>query len=104
MFLYDLGDSSLLSRAEEGQLSRIYQKGCTVEAVTTLLTGQLQREPTHAELADALTDELHGISAADVQQVRFWGSVVHPCYRGHLQPVIPHSFFPHGTHVLIEIQ
>ncbi len=70
MFLYDLGDSSLLSRDEEGHLSRIYQKGFALEAVATTLTQQLQREPTQAELADALTDELHGMSASEMQHVR----------------------------------
>ena len=69
MFLYDLGDSSLLTRSEEGQLSTIYQKGFTVEIATNRLTQQLHREPTHAELADALTGELQGLSAEALYQV-----------------------------------
>ena len=69
MFLYDLGDSSLLTRSEEGQLSTIYQKGFTVEIATNRLTQQLHREPTHAELADALTGELQGVSAEGLYQV-----------------------------------
>ena len=69
MFLYDLGDSTILSREEEGRLSEIYQKGLTLENVTALLTEQLLREPTSAELADALTDQLHGLSQYQLRQV-----------------------------------
>lgn len=68
MFLFNLGDSSLLNRSEEGQLSRIFQKGCTVDSVGASLTQQLNRPPTEAELADALPDELHGLTAEEVHQ------------------------------------
>ncbi len=70
MFLYNLGDSSLLTRSEEGHLSRICQRGCTVDSVTASLTNELQREPTGDELANALPDELHGMSAEALHQVR----------------------------------
>jgi len=70
MFLYNLGDSSLLTRSEEGRLSRICQRGCTVDSVTASLTNELQREPTGDELANALPDELHGMSAEALHQVR----------------------------------
>ena len=70
MFLYDLGDSSLLTRSEEGRLSRICQRGCTVDSVKASLTNELQREPTGIELANALPDELHGMSAEALHQVR----------------------------------
>ena len=70
MFLYDLGDSSLLTRSEEGRLSRICQRGCTVDTVKASLTNELQREPTGIELGNALPDELHGMSAEALHQVR----------------------------------
>ena len=76
MFLYDLGDSSILTREEEGRLSEIYQKGTSLEAVTASLKEQLQREPTSAELADALTGSLHGLPEQQLHQACLSASVV----------------------------
>lgn len=69
MFLYDLGDSTILTREEEGRLSDIFQKGFALETIHSALWDQLQRTPTAAELADALTGNLHGLSKEQLHQV-----------------------------------
>ena len=69
MFLYDLGDSTILTREEEGRLSNIFQKGLALETIEAALWDQLQRAPTPAELADALTGNLHGLSKGQLHQV-----------------------------------
>ena len=54
MFLYDLGDATLLSRQQEGQLSKIYQKGIAQEDAITQLVQDLDRDPTEGELVQHL--------------------------------------------------
>ena len=54
MFLYDLGDATLLSRQQEGQLSKIYQKGVAQEDAITQLVQDLDRDPTGGELVQHL--------------------------------------------------
>lgn len=76
MFLYDLGDSTILTREEEGRLSNIFQKGLTVETCEASLWDQLQRRPTQAELAEALTDNLHGLSQEQLHQVLYCSCTV----------------------------
>ena len=41
-----------------------------MDAVKASLTNELQREPTGVELGNALPDELHGMSAEALHQVR----------------------------------
>lgn len=79
MFLYDLGDSTILTREEEGRLSNIFQKGLAVETCEAGLWDQLQRRPTHADLAEALTDNLHGLSQQQLHQVLYL-DCNHCCY------------------------
>ena len=69
MFLYDLGDSTILTREEEGRLSNIFQKGIALEAIEATLLAQLQRAPTAAELTEALTGDLRGLSKEQLHQV-----------------------------------
>ena len=69
MFLYDLGDSTILTREEEGRLSSIFQKGLALETIEAALCDQLQRTPTAAEVADALTGNLHGLSKQQLHRV-----------------------------------
>ena len=69
MFLYDLGDSTILTREEEGRLSNIFQKGLALETIEAALWDQLQRTPTAAEVADALSGDLHGLSKEQLHQV-----------------------------------
>lgn len=54
MFLYDLGDATLLSRQQEGQLSKIYQKGIAQEDAISQLVQDLGRDPTEGELVQHL--------------------------------------------------
>lgn len=71
MFLYNLGDSTILTREEEGRLSNIFQKGLAVESSEASLVKQLQRAPTAAELIDTLTGDMHGLSTEQLHQVQF---------------------------------
>ena len=75
MFLYDLGNSTILTREEEGRLSEIYQKGTSLETVTASLGQELQREPTPAELADALSGSLQGFTEQQLHQACFSASL-----------------------------
>lgn len=69
MFLYDLGDATILTREEEGRLSNIFQKGLALTACEAALLGQLQRRPTEAEVMAAVTGDLHGLSKEQLHQV-----------------------------------
>ncbi|KAL3145538.1 hypothetical protein ABBQ32_003364 [Trebouxia sp. C0010 RCD-2024] len=70
MFLYDLGDATILTREEEGRLSNIFQKGLALTACEAALLGQLQRRPTEAEVMAAVTGDLHGLSKEQLHQVK----------------------------------
>ena len=54
MFLYNLGDATLLSRQQEGRLSKIYQKGIAQEDAAAQLAQDLTRVPSEAELLQHL--------------------------------------------------
>ena len=54
MFLYNLGDATLLSRQQEGQLSKIYQKGIAQEDAVAQLAQELDRVPSETELLQHL--------------------------------------------------
>lgn len=69
MFLYDLGDATILTREEEGRLSNIFQKGLALNACEAALLEQLQRPPTEAEVMEAVTGDLHGLSKEQLHQV-----------------------------------
>lgn len=62
MFLYDLGDATLLNRQQEGRLSEIYQKGVAQEDAITQLAQDLDREPSDEE-------QLQHLGLSDSQQV-----------------------------------